>query len=545
MIRSGQSLSGRERNCAFLNTGGGWFATGSAVAGFDMDDDSRGLALTDWDGDGRLDAWVSGRTAPRVRFLRNEHARGGNWIAFRLRGGGAVNRDAIGARVELTVGETILVRTLRAGDSFLSQSDKLLHFGLGTGDEAVEAAVVWPDGKRIALGTLPRDASYLLAYPDQLTAAKAGTSATGWESGEALPALPFRAEGAMRLVYPVPLPEMRLRGADGAPIMLGPPGEGRFRLLNLWNPSCAGCEEELTELTANAAALREAGIEVVTALGPGEAGMKEAAASRRAIAAPFLFGQLSENDTMLLDAVLDLVYGMERELVLPTSLLIGRGGELEAVYLGAVRAGELLDDAALLRTLPATAAERADALHAGRGRWVAVDPQANRMAVPLKLMEQGRVADTAAFIRRWSKLLNRSKEYGRLLVWVGDEMNKHGETREALTFYLNALQSGTNDPLVMNNVAWQMATHRDPRVRNGAEAVKWAERAVLLTGRDNPAYLDTLAAAYAESGNFSRALSTVDEALRLAESLESRELLPGLRKARASYGAGKPFREGP
>lgn len=544
MIKSGQSLSGRERNCAFLNTGGGTFATGSAVSGFDLADDSRGIALTDWDGDGRLDAWVSGRTAPQVRFLRNELEGGGDWVAFRLVGGGAVNRDAIGARIEVTVGSSELVRTLRAGDSFLSQSDKLLHFGLGSGEEPVEVVVVWPDGQRVQLGTVERNANYRVEYPEMIVVLVPKKGRVAWDAGEALPARPFSSEGAMRLVYPVPLPEIVLLGADGKRKILGKPGEGRFRLLNLWNPSCAGCEEELTALSAKSAALSAGQIEVVAALGPGGAGMVEALASLQTIGAPFAFGQLSAADTVLLDKIVEVAFAMSRDLVLPTSFLIGNDGKLEVIYLGAVSVDELLRDVALLRTRTASAQERARRLFGRGGHWMGVEAQANLMHVPLKLMEQKRVADGAAYVRNWSDLLVASKEYGRLLVWIADEKNKRGETREALVFYLNALKQGSEDPIVMNNVAWQMATHRDARVRDGAEAVRWAQKAVSLTGGNDPIYLDTLAAAYAETGNIPRALATVKEALRLAKDQKTGGLMPGLLKARQRYQAGMPLRDG-
>lgn len=55
MIESGGSWSGRERNCAFLNTGGNRFSDISALSGLDLPDDARALAQCDWDGDGDLD----------------------------------------------------------------------------------------------------------------------------------------------------------------------------------------------------------------------------------------------------------------------------------------------------------------------------------------------------------------------------------------------------------------------------------------------------------------------------------------------------------
>ena len=93
LLTQGQSLSGLERNCLYLNTHKDKFANVSSVTGFDFPSDSRGLAAVDWDHDGDLDVWQSNRTSPRIRFLRNETIddarkeeteRAGHWIAFRL-----------------------------------------------------------------------------------------------------------------------------------------------------------------------------------------------------------------------------------------------------------------------------------------------------------------------------------------------------------------------------------------------------------------------------------------------------------------------------
>ncbi|MCA9270271.1 MAG: hypothetical protein KDA41_17440, partial [Planctomycetales bacterium] len=118
-MRQGDSWSGHERNCAFLNLGGDTpLANVSHVTGVDFADDARGLAATDWDQDGDLDLWITNRTEPAVRFLRNNTS--GNWLAVRLKGVDC-NRDAIGARVELRLRPSgiVLLRTLRAGDAFL------------------------------------------------------------------------------------------------------------------------------------------------------------------------------------------------------------------------------------------------------------------------------------------------------------------------------------------------------------------------------------------------------------------------------------------
>lgn len=147
MADEGRSWSGKERNRCFLNTGQARFADVSATTGLDFLDDGRALAVTDWDGDGDLDLFLVNRTAPQVRFLRNDWENGNHWLRLRLVGTDC-NRDAIGARVELyrkgLPGKDM--RTVYAGCSFLSQSSKWVHFGLGRNTDIQRVVVRWPGG---------------------------------------------------------------------------------------------------------------------------------------------------------------------------------------------------------------------------------------------------------------------------------------------------------------------------------------------------------------------------------------------------------------
>ena len=147
LIDEGSSWSGNERNCAFLNVKGERVADVSAASGLDFIDDGRAVAVADWDFDGRLDFWVPNRTAPRVRLLHNQGGEPGRFVALRLRGTTS-NRDAIGARLELVrAGESPQIRTVRAGDGYLAQSSKWVHFGLGESDTEVNLKVRWPGGE--------------------------------------------------------------------------------------------------------------------------------------------------------------------------------------------------------------------------------------------------------------------------------------------------------------------------------------------------------------------------------------------------------------
>jgi TPR repeat protein len=109
---------------------------------------------------------------------------------------------------------------------------------------------------------------------------------------------------------------------------------------------------------------------------------------------------------------------------------------------------------------------------------------------------------------------------------------------EALRWRHKASESGDANDL--NNLAWLLATSPHPEERNGREAVDYAEKAVAATSRTNAAYLDTLAAAYAETGDFAKAVTIQKEALALCndESLK-KELIFHLKL----YESKKPCRE--
>jgi Flp pilus assembly protein TadD len=92
-----------------------------------------------------------------------------------------------------------------------------------------------------------------------------------------------------------------------------------------------------------------------------------------------------------------------------------------------------------------------------------------------------------------------------------------------------------------NNLAFLMASCPNAKIRNGAMAVKHATKACELSGWQYADYVDTLAAAYAETGNFTEAIKRQQQAIELAPKDEK-----GVFKSRLElYKQGKPFREKP
>ena len=103
----------------------------------------RGLAIGDFDNDGKMDALVvDNEGAPLL--LHNESKQVGHWLECKLVGTKS-NRDGIGAMVTFTAGSQSLMRQCRADGSFESSSDMRVHAGLGN-EERTDITVKWPSG---------------------------------------------------------------------------------------------------------------------------------------------------------------------------------------------------------------------------------------------------------------------------------------------------------------------------------------------------------------------------------------------------------------
>ena len=114
---------------------------------------------------------------------------------------------------------------------------------------------------------------------------------------------------------------------------------------------------------------------------------------------------------------------------------------------------------------------------------------------------------------------------------------------EALEHYRLSLQLAPANLIALNNAAWILATHRDAALRNGAEAVRLAERACELTRRKISFQLGTLAAAYAEQGNFPAAIQAGEQARDTARAAGEKEVAEKNARLLELYRAGKPCRE--
>ncbi|HET9801893.1 MAG TPA: CRTAC1 family protein [Candidatus Acidoferrum sp.] len=139
------NLRYREPMMLLRNTGTG-FVDVSAESGavFQQPWVSRGLAVGDIDNDGRIDAVVTTNDGG-LHILHNETPTANHWITLKLVGQKS-NRDAIGAEVRLKTSAGIQIATVTTGSSYLSSSDKRIHFGLGADTGADSLEIHWPSG---------------------------------------------------------------------------------------------------------------------------------------------------------------------------------------------------------------------------------------------------------------------------------------------------------------------------------------------------------------------------------------------------------------
>jgi tetratricopeptide (TPR) repeat protein len=126
---------------------------------------------------------------------------------------------------------------------------------------------------------------------------------------------------------------------------------------------------------------------------------------------------------------------------------------------------------------------------------------------------------------------------------LGEWLDKKGDRATAIQLLDYSLNLDKANPATMNDLSWILSTAPEPGLRNGLRALKLAQEAVLMLGSNNPAPLDTLAAAYAETGDFVKALEIEKRALKLAEIAGNNNLSLFLAKRISLYQRGKPCRD--
>jgi Flp pilus assembly protein TadD len=127
--------------------------------------------------------------------------------------------------------------------------------------------------------------------------------------------------------------------------------------------------------------------------------------------------------------------------------------------------------------------------------------------------------------------------------YLGTAMMVKGNRTEARAQWRAALQSEPDNVRVLNDLSWLLSTAPERALRNGAEAVRLASHAVELTHHQDPLLLGTLAAAYAEAGDFSQSIATERRGAELARNQGNKQLVALLENRLALFQQHTPIRQ--
>ena len=155
------------------------------------------------------------------------------------------------------------------------------------------------------------------------------------------------------------------------------------------------------------------------------------------------------------------------------------------------------------------------------------------------LLQKGRTGDAIA---RYQEVLKIRPDHLNAHTNLGNLLLQRGDVANAIAQYEKSLEIAPEDNTAQMDLAWVLATCSDGSLRNGKKALELARHANELSDGKNPFALRSLAAAYAETGQFPLAIQTAEEALRLASETHNRALMQALSKEMEFYKAGSPYR---
>jgi protein O-mannosyl-transferase len=157
------------------------------------------------------------------------------------------------------------------------------------------------------------------------------------------------------------------------------------------------------------------------------------------------------------------------------------------------------------------------------------------------LLRQGRINDAISHCQEAVRIqpndTDAQNNLGLALLQLGDET-------EAIVHFEQSLASNPNNLNARCNLAWVLATSPDPSRRNGERAVELASSVAQGPGLGNPTALRTLAVAYAETGRFSEAIETAQQAIEIAKATGNDGLAADLERNIAAYRLNQPIRSG-
>lgn len=146
-------------------------------------------------------------------------------------------------------------------------------------------------------------------------------------------------------------------------------------------------------------------------------------------------------------------------------------------------------------------------------------------------------------IRFYRRALAINSNFALVHEQLAELLLRSGQFEQAIWHYERCLELTPDSTVALNSLAWVLATGPDARLVRPDEALRLAKRAAALTA--NASVLDTLAAAYAASGQFDQAVSAGRQALALAVKVQAMEFAELVRDRIRLYQQKRPYRQMP
>ena len=529
MMDAGRSFSGNERNCFFINLGNGKFADISGLSGLDFPDDGRAISVTDWDNDGDLDLWITNRNAPRLRLMRNDTKKVNSFISLRLRGNGkTVNKDAIGARIEIINGKDSgkfkQIQTLRAGQGFLSQSSKWIQFALNETIESINIKISWTDGTVSKIEDVLPNKKYIIRQENSTAEeVKLESEKNNLVSSPGLKTPPSQVARIPAItLFKGPTINLRKNGIEKQNNK-----NKSHQLINLWATWCAPCLQEMAHFRDHKKTLIDNEVELI-AVNVDELDSQNDNSKKPSDVIKkmnFPFPSISANKQLMeiLQRIHDQSVGLNEPLPIPSSFLIDPNGDVSVIYKGPVNVEQIIKDLRLSSEGFITRVKAAAKLEGS----LIKNPKATQRLLEheasihrrhaINWYNAGDLRGAINHFEKANKLVPDSKQLSSQLASVyfafATQMDRQQMRETAINHYRKGLVIDPSNNAARNNLAWILATSANQDLRNTEEALIVATKLNADTGNKVPQVLDTLAAAQAANGQFTKAAQSAEMAI--------------------------------